>query len=613
MRLLNTTTLRLETFAVKPPEPYAILSHTWGENEVLFDDINRLLNGDDAQNAPTAAWSKVWKSCEIAASMGLTYIWIDTCCIDKTSSAELSEAINSMFRWYEEAQVCLAFLSDVPSIADGENGEDSDNHYVNAHSADGEELDDKDGHSATSTVDRYDKFRRSRWFVRGWTLQELIAPHNVTFYSDDWQEIGTRHFLTHVINEITGVPDSVLLSRFGERRACLDDICVAERMRWASNRSTTRPEDVAYCLLGLFDINMPLLYGEGEAKAFKRLQEEIIKSTDDDTIYAWACDSKKSEEKLWSGLLADSPAFFARKDSLVIGRSPHLTRTYSQATTATNRGLQLELHMIPFSFDQSGSLFVALLDCLAIRDRRPLVPAVLLQRTSWHSKVEFVRIKPHFLLGMLGNEIRFPDALVNWCKEKVAPTIICTEAVPRHIFIPHALRAPRSISGLIFHPILQTSRPIHKDKPIIVQVLSKSEGWFIMKKLHGSKFRNIDSYMFNYAKYPPPEVADLTDPVTLGWMELALTDGWNKWQVRLVCGLERVPYRGLTKGLYAEPWYSFDAPDGEQEQRRHSKCIGSRKLKYPLEKGIMRVSFDVETQSMCLFCSIKLVIDDKLK
>jgi len=202
--------------------------------------------------------------------------WIDTCCIDKTSSAELSEAINSMFSWYQKSQVCYAYLSDVSSSAN--------DHY-----------------KAKS------EFRRSNWFTRGWTLQELLAPKFVEFYDQNWVEIGTRAAMQKLLHEITGI-------------RTFDDIGsanVAEKMSWASRRVTTRIEDQAYCLMGLFGVNMPLLYGEG-AKAFLRLQLEIWNMTNDESIFAWGDLAKRDDlasmdehyDYLGASLLAEKPIWF---------------------------------------------------------------------------------------------------------------------------------------------------------------------------------------------------------------------------------------------------------------------------------------------------------------
>lgn len=191
-------------------------------------------------------------ACVVARRDGFRYIWIDSCCIDKTSSSELSEAINSMFNWYRDAQLCYAFLADVPS----ESGSDD----PRAHGS---------------------RFRRSRWFTRGWTLQELVAPRWVLFLSDQWTLLGTKDTLAGVIEAVTRIDTGVL-----KHEKSLDSASVAQRMSWAATRQTTRVEDQAYSLLGIFGINMPTLYGEGE-QAFRRLQEEILRKIPDQTMFAW--------------------------------------------------------------------------------------------------------------------------------------------------------------------------------------------------------------------------------------------------------------------------------------------------------------------------------------
>jgi hypothetical protein len=239
MRLLHTKTLRLESFLDPASQKYAILSHTWGGDEVLFEDMK---NGTADQKS---GYSKLQSCCSTAARDGYSYVWIDTCCIDKRSSAELSEAINSMFRWYMHASICYAYLKDV--IWDS-NGEIS-------------------------------KLEQSRWFTRGWTLQELIAPPVLEFYSQDWSIIGTRHKFRAELSKITNIDEAVL-----RKSRPLQSISIAKRMSWAANRETTRPEDIAYSLMGVFGVNMPLLYGEGEISAFHRLQEEIMKNSTDQSI-----------------------------------------------------------------------------------------------------------------------------------------------------------------------------------------------------------------------------------------------------------------------------------------------------------------------------------------
>ena len=205
------------------------------------------------------------------------WIWIDTCCVDKTSSAELSEAINSMYAWYQGASMCIAYLQDVPDPTSiGPQSEDSHTMIM---------------------------FRSSRWFTRGWTLQELIAPRTVVFVSEGWIPIGSKATLSKVLEEITGIPSSVLLFD-----CAIEDISIAQRMSWAASRDTTRIEDRAYSLMGLFRVHMPTIYGEGK-KAFLRLQEEIMKRSPDQTLFSWHINHDMTGPQ--SGLLAEDPKNFA--------------------------------------------------------------------------------------------------------------------------------------------------------------------------------------------------------------------------------------------------------------------------------------------------------------
>ncbi|OQV09282.1 hypothetical protein CLAIMM_13417 [Cladophialophora immunda] len=223
-----------------------------------------------------AGYEKVRKTCEIAAADGFDYVWIDTCCIDKKSSAELSEAINSMYRWYQEAALCYVYLCDF-----GPN-------------------------SGAYEIYPQD-LRGCRWFKRGWTLQELIAPSIVIFLDQMWHEIGTKWTLSNMLTKITRIPESIL------QGGDLGLASVAQRMSWASHRKTTRLEDRAYSLMGIFGVNMPLLYGEGE-KAFIRLQEEIMKTTGDCSILAWY---EVSNDRV-AGALAPSPDSFDRCTDMVL-------------------------------------------------------------------------------------------------------------------------------------------------------------------------------------------------------------------------------------------------------------------------------------------------------
>jgi hypothetical protein len=312
MRLLNTETIKFLHDDEERPSKYAILSHTWGKGEVLFTDI---ISGT-AESKP--AYEKVLSACQRAAIDGYQYIWIDNCCIDKTSSAELTEAINSMYIWYQQAHVCYAYLSGVASNIDTKDPE-FENDLAGA-----------------------------KWFKRGWTLQELLAPANMIFFSEHWTIIGDKKGLRSVLSNITGIDKEIL-----EDSKRLDLASVAKRMSWAAGRETTRPEDLAYCLMGIFSVNMPMLYGEGSVKAFLRLQEEIMKQSDDQSIFAWTV--KGVGDSTQHGLLADSPSAFRNSNKI----GPYQDWESKPPYSMTNRGLSIELPLTRLHDD----IWVAALDC----------------------------------------------------------------------------------------------------------------------------------------------------------------------------------------------------------------------------------------------------------
>lgn len=280
MRLLDTTEFTLEEFFDSQVPQYCILSHRWYDDEILLDDVK-------GRNwKPTSeSYKKVTGACQLAADRGFKWIWIDTCCIDKASSAELTEAINSMFNYYARAKLCIAYLSDVRSYRS------------------------RDGDNVTRS--RVNEFRTSAWFTRGWTLQELLAPGKVEFFNREFEPIGNKAELSRMLSEITGIDSEYLdgTSKFNKAS-------VATRMSWASERKTTRVEDQAYSLLGIFGVYMPLLYGEGNM-AFFRLQQQIIQYSNDETIFAWTCES--ADDNRPYGMLAESLRDFRR--------SAHMRRT----------------------------------------------------------------------------------------------------------------------------------------------------------------------------------------------------------------------------------------------------------------------------------------------
>ncbi|OBZ78135.1 hypothetical protein A0H81_02776 [Grifola frondosa] len=276
-------------------------------------------------------FSKLRKCCEKVLQEDFDWVWIDTCCIDKTSSSELSEAINSMFSWYHMSEVCYAYLDDVEE-------------------------------SSTSSVE--EKFRRSEWFRRGWTLQELIAPNQVVFFAEDWSEIGTRKSLVDEINDITRIDRDVLL---GFKLPV--EFCVSQRMLWASRRETTRVEDMAYCLMGLFDVHMPTIYGEGN-QAFIRLQHEVMRSTTDHSIFAW--DGRGIVYDMQMDVLAPEPNVFQgfRATPYIIRPIPFKDfarrfgmDSYSPEYTATNHGIRIRLPIKESTLRNGEHGYTAALAC----------------------------------------------------------------------------------------------------------------------------------------------------------------------------------------------------------------------------------------------------------
>ncbi|KAI1196756.1 kinase-like domain-containing protein [Nemania serpens] len=305
MRLLNIDSLEPVEFIGDSLPPYTILSHTWGPEEVTYYDLR---NGGLATHAD---FFKLQALCDQTRRDGFEFTWIDTCCIDRSSSAELSESLNSMYQWYSKAEVCYVHLSDVYN----DEGEEIDRTRAFYHS--------RLHHSS---------FHHSRWFTRSWTLPELLAPSLVVFFDASWNRIGTKKSLLPIISTTTGIPQSCLS---GESLPA--DFSVATRFSWASRRTCTKREDMAYSLMGLFHVNMPLLYGEGD-RAFLRLQEEIIKRTDDQSILAWAVSKEDSRCFIPSSVFAESPADFA--NAAGIRRSTELEPPPS---VLTNRGLSISL------------------------------------------------------------------------------------------------------------------------------------------------------------------------------------------------------------------------------------------------------------------------------
>ncbi|GAB1309854.1 Heterokaryon incompatibility domain-containing protein [Madurella fahalii] len=474
MRLLNVATQQVEEFFGTTIPPFAILSHTWGPEEVTLPEMEIITRHRKTQQKPKqesvthvvprsidksdtmrlmllstmlmafrgqqsrfdrspalpalttpgyeyesddddrsrhsmvtsisrppsshplerkAGYSKITYACSQAAKDGYRYVWIDTCCIDKRSSAEVSEAINSMWSWYQRAAVCYAYLEDV--------------HFD----------DYTQGYRTWK-----DDFSNSRWFTRGWTLQELLAPRKVVFYAKGWRILGTKSSLVKTVEKITGIDELTLL----EPRL-VHGASVARRMSWAAKRTTTRTEDVAYSLLGIFNINMPIIYGESE-NAFLRLQEEIIKRSDDQSIFAWGALGHEDAAHQHhhhidpddfdydaitgsTGILAQSPKDFAGMEHVVVAAPA--TQDASDYTM-TNKGLHIKLNLVRVHATTTQIYYLGVLNC--------------------HTEDD-----PSSRLGVLLTETATPNVLL---RTKTRTPAVISEpelatAKPKHFYIPN--------------------------------------------------------------------------------------------------------------------------------------------------------------------------------
>lgn len=300
MHLLDTSTRTVREFSPGHIPPYVILSHRWKDEEISYKDLTE----PKQDPSKLKGWTKLNSFCSLVRQDGWEWAWMDTCCIDRSSSADLSEAINSMYQWYGQAEFCIAYLADISIVKD------------------------------ETRVERK-RFWESEWFKRGWTLQELLASREVVFCDRSWKAIGTKTRLKAYVSRATRISIRHLFTPL--------KASVAAKMSWASHRQTSRPEDIAYSLLGLFDVNMPLLYGEGGYKAFQRLQYEIVRSRRDESIFAWSRpveeteiflslipDSSNPEIDYFNGpapgLLAPSPGYFAESGDIVPMYPSHFER-----------------------------------------------------------------------------------------------------------------------------------------------------------------------------------------------------------------------------------------------------------------------------------------------
>ncbi|KAH8767745.1 heterokaryon incompatibility protein-domain-containing protein [Hyaloscypha sp. PMI_1271] len=447
MWLINVETMQLEDFTVRPAPEYAILSHTWSEEEVSLQEFT-------CQNADTAkkeGFAKIVRTCSLAAENHIKYAWVDTCCIDKSSSADLTEAINSMFQWYKNAVVCYAYLSDLSPRQDAVTGDQK----VDVSRQD---------YSLASR----NELQGCKWFTRGWTLQELIAPKIVGFYDETWAFRGTKDDLAEPIESITHIDNAILR---GYKK--LADRAIAMRMAWASKRKTTRVEDVAYCLLGIFDVNMPLLYGEGN-KAFTRLQEEIIKSNSDLSIFGWSpeerlisfsypalsnvgcevgCGHRDDNGDDFYSILATSPSEFLTPHSYNIVQSVE--------HSVTNRGIKIYCSLLEICL--RGCNFV---HCKCCGDNRKYVLVIGSVRLGFVGKY----------WGVVLDKIS-PDAFIRSGKHLIyieRDAFVAGQATPRAIYL--LTQAPKSAR----HATL--SLVIREGSDFIIQSTAPAEKWNSCKR-----------------------------------------------------------------------------------------------------------------------------------
>jgi hypothetical protein len=250
MRLINVHTLEFRHFSDDCIPPYAIASHRWGE-EISMKDVQKKRNEEKDGFIKLKGFAKFVK----VHIPTIQWLWLDTCCIDRSSSQEVSEAVNTMFKWYRRSAVCLAYLKDVKDAGNLE------------------------------------QMRGSVWFTRGWILQELVAPRLVLFLTRDWDVVGHKGnfdgtpgplnisaglLLHSMITKITDIPEFILEDYDHAGR-----LSVEERFAWTKGRETTKAEDLSYCLFGIFDVSLPIIYGEGEGNARECLMAELSRGSEE--------------------------------------------------------------------------------------------------------------------------------------------------------------------------------------------------------------------------------------------------------------------------------------------------------------------------------------------
>ncbi len=487
MWLIDTATYVLTFFASADDVEYAILSHTWGDDEVVFRDMKDL-----EKAKKKAGWAKIEKSCLLALAREppIMHAWVDTCCIDKTSSAELSEAINSMFDWYRGSTVCFVHLQDFSVSTLGADAQDHEGMAFQAALHD------------------------CRWFKRGWTLQELVASEFIDFHDERWSYVGDKQILRPLLSHITGINEDVLAS--------IDDlwsIPVGIRMSWAAARETSREEDVAYCLLGIFNVNLPLLYGEG-SKAFLRLQDEIARCCNDLTLFAWQqVDTSRSAQ--FRGIYAESPAEFVNCASL---RVPKEKFTWDNEFTLTNRGLRFDRNLAVggprrnfITDDSTGHDFIMGLDCLERSGRTNSTP-------KWVG-IHLWRIGNTYI-RYLADTLHYASSRTQWRSPEARKRVAY---VPRTISALDASFIEHTVSiSIVYDDVMRT---------IVDEALVPTKR-VLLRHLESDHVHEVDAF----------EAQGLESLVRLHVVEAQL--GHQTARLALVCGHQIRPHAAYA----AKPW-----------------------------------------------------------
>ena len=488
MRLIHTKTLQCKEFFGEYTNPYlnvpdleglgqdiptyAILSHTWGEEEVSLSEWNLLLENPEADKSRQirnkTGYSKIKKFCELCQQgcaiclhfdcsakknswcrkglekaecmlnlaghctckpTPIEWTWVDTCCIDKTSSSELSESINSMYEWYRKSAICYAYLSDVPE---------------------GDDI------AANGSA-----FRKSIWFTRGWTLQELIAPRTVQFFNKQWNHVGSKLRQYSIVAQITSIPEQILSTK-GDPHYELGKFSVAQKMSWASTRQTTRKEDIAYCVLGLFDINMPLLYGEGN-KAFFRLQQEIMKHSTDQTLLGW-CAGDTMPDCYYPGILATHPSCFRnakclREAAYSVGSQRGQLELFGLTYTNPQELASLIKKMAskPFQLTNQGlEIFLQFIPNAQMKSRHDDCDALICEyailncwNTKYPNKIAAIQIQR----GVQGYPQDDPGVSVHRINGYKLDFLDCKEVYEALIALHTELASGQSLQHIYMHPV----------------------------------------------------------------------------------------------------------------------------------------------------------------